>query len=126
MRTDIDIDVFKIALEKEEAALLTELGGIAHTNPQNPADWETSGSDLNQGETDPVDQADNFEEVDTNNAIVADLEARLGAVRTALKKIEQGTYGYCEISHEPIEVDRLEANPSARTCKKHLNDTDNQ
>ncbi|MEK7091498.1 MAG: TraR/DksA C4-type zinc finger protein [Patescibacteria group bacterium] len=38
----------------------------------------------------------------------------------ALAKIDAGNYGLCEISQEPIELDRLEANPSARTCKKHL------
>ena len=31
-----------------------------------------------------------------------------------------GTYGSCEISGEAIEVERLEANPAARTCKAHI------
>ena len=33
----------------------------------------------------------------------------------ALQKIKAGAYGVCEISGEPIEVERLAANPAART-----------
>ena len=38
-----------------------------------------------------------------------------------LKKIEAGTFGVCEISGEPIEEDRLDANPAARTNKANIN-----
>lgn len=31
----------------------------------------------------------------------------------ALKKIEDGTYGYCEFSGEPISIERLKARPIA-------------
>ena len=31
----------------------------------------------------------------------------------ALKKIENGTYGYCEETEEPISVKRLDARPIA-------------
>ena len=41
-------------------------------------------------------------------------------VDEALEKIEKGTYGICETGGEKIEEDRLEANPSARTCKAHM------
>ena len=37
-----------------------------------------------------------------------------------LKKIEEGSFGVCEINGDKIEEDRLLANPAARTCKKHL------
>jgi RNA polymerase-binding transcription factor DksA len=37
-----------------------------------------------------------------------------------LKKMEQNTFGTCEICGNEIEEDRLEAMPSARTCKAHL------
>ena len=49
------------------------------------------------------------------------LQARLTDVNVALGKIENGTYGICEVSGEPIEADRLEANPAARTNKAHMN-----
>jgi Tfp pilus assembly PilM family ATPase len=48
-------------------------------------------------------------------------EVGLQEVMTALTKIEEGTYGTCEVSGDEIETDRLEANPAARTCKAHMN-----
>ncbi len=54
---------------------------------------------------------------------MAVLENRWNEVRAALKKIEAGTYGICEISGEPIEEDRLEVNPAARTCKEHMDES---
>lgn len=34
----------------------------------------------------------------------------------ALERIDNGTYGYCQETHEPIEFKRLEAIPHARLC----------
>ena len=120
MRTDIDIEQFKTKLLAEKEELLKDLEGIAEKNPTNEADWVQTPTDVNKGDSDPINRADNLEELDANNAIVASLETRINNVKDALTKIEAGTYGYCEISNEPIEVDRLEANPSAKTCKAHI------
>ncbi|MFQ5785915.1 MAG: RNA polymerase-binding protein DksA [Alphaproteobacteria bacterium] len=37
----------------------------------------------------------------------------IGKIDAALKRIEDGTYGYCEESGEPISLSRLEARPIA-------------
>jgi DnaK suppressor protein len=37
----------------------------------------------------------------------------LGKIDAALVRIEQGTYGYCEETEEPISLRRLEARPIA-------------
>lgn len=39
----------------------------------------------------------------------------LSEVEMALYKIQCGEYGYCEISGEPISIQRLQANPTSRT-----------
>ncbi len=44
------------------------------------------------------------------------LEAELGTVDAALAKIEEGTYGNCEICGEAIGDARLEALPWAISC----------
>ena len=53
---------------------------------------------------------------------IGEIETRYNEVKHALDKIEgyPEKYGMCEVSNQPIEHDRLEANPAARTCKKHL------
>lgn len=43
-----------------------------------------------------------------------DRERKLvGKIDTALRRIEEGTYGYCEATHDPISLRRLEARPIA-------------
>ncbi|MEJ5233625.1 MAG: RNA polymerase-binding protein DksA [Geminicoccaceae bacterium] len=37
----------------------------------------------------------------------------LAKIDAALKRIEDGSYGYCEETHEPIGIKRLEARPIA-------------
>ena len=40
--------------------------------------------------------------------------SRLGEVDRALSKMDNGSYGYCEASGEPIDRARLEAQPAAQ------------
>lgn len=111
---------FKERLETEKAELEAQLQTVGRPNPSNPNDWEPVPSEVGQ-EADPNDQADLIENYEENAAILKDLEIRYNDVKAALAKIDAGTYGICEVSGEPIEEDRLEADPAARTNKAHLN-----
>jgi RNA polymerase-binding transcription factor DksA len=113
-------EVYKEKLLAEKARLEGELKTIGRINPDNPGDWEAVPSDVNQREVDPNKRADNIEEYENNTAILKELETQLLDVNDALKKIEEGKYGICEVSGEEISEDRLNANPSARTCKEHM------
>lgn len=44
----------------------------------------------------------------------------LEQVDAALGRVSAGTYGTCEICKQPIEDDRLHADPLARSCASHL------
>jgi RNA polymerase-binding transcription factor DksA len=85
-------------------------------------DWIAvpEGIDANEPDTDLV--ADAVEEWGERQALVATLERRYNDVTRALSKREVGTFGTCEVCMEHIEDDRLDANPSARTCKTHMNE----
>jgi len=48
------------------------------------------------------------------------LSRLLREVDAALEKIANDTYGLCEACHEPIEPDRLSADPLVRNCLDHL------
>ena len=48
------------------------------------------------------------------------LEGLLRDVDDALERLAAGTYGHCETCHEPIEADRLDADPLIRFCLDHL------
>lgn len=46
----------------------------------------------------------------------------LNEVNTALEKMERGTYGICEVCHEPIEEERLLVDPLIKVCLGDLNE----
>ena len=52
--------------------------------------------------------------------MIKSLEPRLNNILKALKNINKESFGKCEVCKKDIEIARLEANPAARTCKKHL------
>jgi len=116
--THIDTAPFKEKLETELKALEKELESIGRKNPDNPADWEAV--ERVERSADPNDSADAIEEYEENTAILKQLEIRFNEVKGALKRIGNGTYGVCEKGNEPIEKERLDANPAARTCKAHM------
>jgi phosphoserine phosphatase RsbU/P len=44
----------------------------------------------------------------------------LREVDAAIARMEAGTYGLCEVCHEPVETDRLISDPLIRFCLDHL------
>jgi len=114
---------FKQKLEEELAVLETELSRIGRRNPENPDDWEAKPEVSDIVPADKNEAADHVESFEANTAMLKELEARYNNVKLALQKIEKGAYGICEVSGKPIEEKRLEANPSARTCTVHMNES---
>jgi sigma-B regulation protein RsbU (phosphoserine phosphatase) len=53
------------------------------------------------------------------------LEGLLQEVESALERFDKGTYGLCDVCHEPIEPERLAADPTVCICLDHLS-TDEQ
>jgi len=112
---------FKDTLLAEKGSLEQELRSIAIFNTETNI-WEATPDQDMVGEIDDNDAADRFEDFEGRSGMVTTLQSRLSKVDKALIKIEEGTYGICEIGGEKIESARLEANPSAKTCKAHMND----
>lgn len=118
--TNLDLNYFKEKLLKYQEQLIKELETVGRINPDNPNDWEAVPGEKDEDVADQNNLADNIESYESNTATLKELEAELNDVKLALKKIEDGTYGICEVSGEPIEKERLEANPSAKTCIAHM------
>lgn len=53
-------------------------------------------------------------------ARVAPLFELLGEVDSALERMDQGTYGICDLCHDTVEKERLIADPLVRLCLDHL------
>ncbi len=117
----IDYGHFKKKLEAEKKLLEKELAKVGRINPDNPSDWEATppaGRDVSQADENTA--ADAIEGYEDNVAIVKTLEDRYKDIKSGLDKIKHKTYGLCQICGKEIEANRLEANPSARTCKEHI------
>ena len=48
--------------------------------------------------------------------ILAQIESELSDVEAALERLENGSYGTCEVCGRSIEDSRLEAAPATRVC----------
>ncbi len=111
----IDTKHFKEKLETELKVLEEELNRVGRRNPDNPKDWEAVPEKWDTTGADQNETADSMEEFEENTATLKQLEIRYNNVKDALKKIEDGTYGVDEVDGKPIPLDRLEANPAAKT-----------
>jgi len=78
-------------------------------------DWAATVPKADESEEDYTVQADRMEEFFTRGAAVGELEARLENVKLALGKMDNDTYGLSTVSNDPIEIERLLANPAATT-----------
>ncbi len=75
--------------------------------------------DLRQGGLNQPDDIDRAS-LETDKALDLRTKDRarklIGKINEALKRIEDGEYGYCEETGEPIGIERLEARPVATLC----------
>lgn len=115
------IETQKENLLKEQDMLVRQLAGLGLYDPLTDT-FTATADDVEKNNAHDMDEdADMFESFETNSATGGILQERLTDVQDALKKIENNTYGMCEIMNVPIEEDRLIANPAARTCKQAMN-----
>ena len=112
------MEKYKIKLQEEKKLLEEELKSIGKLDTKT-GDWEaTPEGELNIQEVqDEADMADRAEDYGERSSTLSVLEKRLTDINKALSLIENGTYGICEVCQKKIEGERLDVNPSARTCE---------
>lgn len=108
----VDTQKYKTQLEEMLDTIIRDLERIAHYDATND-DW-VAKPEANAGEADANVEADVVEDWNERRATVSQLETRYQNIKRALKKIDDGTYGICEVSGEQIPEERLQANPAAR------------
>jgi RNA polymerase-binding transcription factor DksA len=98
-------------LKTEEAELIAE-----HDRLMDAVRAYTQGSDQHDdyGE-DAADRGTDVFEQEKNLALADTMTMRLEQVRHALERMDEGLYGICEVTGDPIPIERLEAMPSATT-----------
>ena len=119
------IDELKTALEKERDLLTKELETIATPDPNLPGDWDIKHEEWEETEITSEEELEsgvNINEIDEdmkNKALSDHLELRLKEINNALKRVEDGTYGICQVCQKEIPLERLKANPAASTDIEH-------
>ena len=85
-----------------------------------------SSLDDNSTSADIVDQASSYTEKNVEMSAINRQIKLISKIDSALKKIKDGTYGFCEETAEPIGLKRLMARPIATLCiaaqEKHEKD----
>ena len=75
-----------------------------------------SSLDDNSASADIVDQASSYTEKNVEMKAINRQIKLISKIDGAIKKIENGTYGFCEETGEPIGIKRLIARPVAALC----------
>ena len=75
-----------------------------------------SSLDDNSTSADIVDQASSYTEKNVEMRAINRQIKLISKIDGALKKIQNGTYGFCEETSEPIGLKRLMARPVATLC----------
>lgn len=81
-------------------------------------DLSTDGAAFDQDEN-FADTAQVAAEQVENRTLAATLQDQLDDVEAALARIDEGSYGTCEVCQKPVTAARLEAMPSTRFCIDH-------
>ncbi|HEX2057118.1 MAG TPA: TraR/DksA C4-type zinc finger protein [Actinomycetota bacterium] len=77
---------------------------------------EDSISELSTVDQHPADAGTETFERSVELSVQEDVEGRLADVERALAKLDDGSYGTCEVCGAQIPDERLEAVPAARLC----------
>jgi YteA family regulatory protein len=83
-----------------------------------------SGGELSSYDNHPADMGTETFERERDHAIDENLDQKLAAVEAALQRIDEGTYGGCELCLQPIPYERLQALPWTATCLEHAGMTE--
>ncbi len=103
-----ELERFRQILLKKRAELVGDVRGMEADALQNDAgSLSNVPSHLAEQGSDASDQALSLDLAAADRKLIREIDA-------ALKRIEDGTYGVCELSGEPIKLERLEELPWAR------------
>lgn len=107
-------------LKELKSNLIEELNNLENQSSENVqlVQEELEGIDNHL-----ADSASELEMMTTELAIEDHTKDEIEKVKTALNKIEDGTYGHCIVCNEEISFERLKALPTALTCINHAENT---
>jgi RNA polymerase-binding protein DksA len=111
----IDTAEYRTKLEEEKVRLLHAVGFLERENPGSISDelgeLADGGTDNHLGDT-----ATAMYDRELDEGLEEGARETLAEIDAALQRIEDGTYGICEVCGKPIGAERLSAIPWTRLC----------
>ncbi|MDP1805911.1 MAG: TraR/DksA C4-type zinc finger protein [Acidimicrobiales bacterium] len=114
----MDTDLARQRLADERA----RLDGVKSTFDDEGLGDQSESESLGELSSYDQHQADTGTETferEKDLSILEQVEAELADVEHALRRLDDGTYGTCEVCGKAIPDERLEAMPATRLCLEH-------
>lgn len=110
MQTQL-LEELKSQLLSERTKLEAELGNLAHRAPNGTdvTDFPSHGDKEDENAAEVAEFSDNL-------SLESELESALKDVHSALKAVDNGSYGKCKYCQNEIDVQRLKARPTSTSC----------
>jgi DnaK suppressor protein len=108
-RQDIDVDHYRQLLLEEMARLEEEREYLRKTN----SDMDGNLPEDAESDEDTADLASSLMDKEMDLSVEEEIDDTMSAIEHALRKMEDGTYGICDVSGQPIPKSRLELIPWA-------------
>jgi DnaK suppressor protein len=109
----IDITRFRSDLEERRARVVAV---IEHRNHADSLEDESGELVSSSADNHLADTASDTYDREFDEGLEEDAERLLGEIDRALGRIENGSYGLCEVCGKPIPEERLEAIPYTTLC----------
>lgn len=108
----------KLLKEKEKlTGLISEMrDNTVFGNITNHTSERYTSGELSSYDNHPADIGTEVYIQDMQNSLTNHEEGKLNNIEDALYKIENGTYGICDICHQQIDKDRLDILPETNLC----------
>jgi RNA polymerase-binding transcription factor DksA len=106
----------RLAEERERLAGVRSTFDDEHLTDQSESD---SVGELSSYDQHQADMGTETFEREKDLSILEQVESELADVEHALRRLDEGTYGTCEVCGRVIPDERLEAMPATRLCLEH-------
>lgn len=121
MLTNDQLDQLKQVLIDEKESLISQIDSNEEEGYLDDSQREATG-ELSSYDNHPADSGTELFERGKNLAMDEHHEDQIAKIDSALKAIEEGTYGKCAECGKEIPVERLEAVPYTLYCVDHTNE----
>ena len=113
-RQDLDLKHFRKLLLKAKAEAEQAIGGTRAAQQDGTGLQGMEHNELaDYDENHPADAGTELFMREQDRALVDNARRILSQIERAMEKLEDGSYGICDKTHQPIPVERLEAIPYA-------------